>query len=243
MEGLETVLQWLNTLELGEPPLREDPNPEPHVPTTPNGSRTIATAEDGVSPTNTNFSSIFDGPRINSPRERKPHSHASTSASSAGSDSDNDERCVPNPAEAWGPLLAADEVIDPFLAPTSGAGEGTDNPLHDRYGQLRLAPEPAIPGTIHQVFITSCYQCLLAGLPCSRTLPGCSRCKRAGCQHLCLLHRRKLLQEMVLGDGVGNRTPVLLKVKGEDGEVWERKVELLHEVKHTDIFCDGQDQH
>jgi hypothetical protein len=82
--------------------------------------------------------------------------------------------------------------------------------------QVNLTSERVTVDITRQIFITSCYQCILAGLPCSRTLPGCSRCKRAGCQHLCLLHRRKLLEEMVIGDVIGNRTPVLLRVRGDD---------------------------
>lgn len=82
----------------------------------------------------------------------------------------------------------------------------------------------------HLVFITSCFQCLLAGLPCSRTLPACSRCKRFSYSDLCLLHRRKLLEECIPGDTVGNHTPVLIKTKGDDEELWERKTALLGEL-------------
>lgn len=234
MEPLDHVIQWLNKLELEEPPRHEDSNPQPQVPHTPNIRPNLALADDEVSPTNTNFSSIFDSP-IENVRRKKIHSHASTLASSIGSDSDEDnwaERCEAKSAEVapCDPFLVVDEVTSQSIAPSSAADRISGQYINEACVQLKLTAEPVTLGTTRQVFITSCYQCILAGLPCSRALPGCSRCKRAGCQHLCLLHRRKLLGEMVLGDVVGNRTPVLLRLRGDDEVTWENKLVLLHEV-------------
>lgn len=90
--------------------------------------------------------------------------------------------------------------------------------------ELQVSSTP--PCGLQLVFVTSCYQCLLAGLPCSRTLPCCTRCKRSGRGHLCLMHRRKLRHEMIPGDVIWNTTPVLLKLEGENQNIWEKKVEL-----------------
>ena len=98
------------------------------------------------------------------------------------------------------------------------------------YPNEQADPNPDKP---QNVFITSCFQCVLAGLPCSRTYPACSRCRRNGSEQLCLLHRRKRSTEMVLGDIIANRTPVLLHVRGEDCQAWDKKLGLLQEVKSS----------
>lgn len=71
------------------------------------------------------------------------------------------------------------------------------------------------------VSVTSCLQCIHLHLPCSRTYPYCMRCARNGHAALCLLHRRRFASEFGRGGG-----PVLLKVKGEEEEVWKMKVQV-----------------
>ncbi|KAF2680674.1 hypothetical protein K458DRAFT_407154 [Lentithecium fluviatile CBS 122367] len=82
-------------------------------------------------------------------------------------------------------------------------------------------------------WITSCLQCTLAGLQCSRTPPTCSRCKRNGHGEMCLLQRRRRRHEMEVGNSTLNRTPVLLKLKGCDEEVVRRKEGLKKEMIQT----------
>lgn len=86
-------------------------------------------------------------------------------------------------------------------------------------------------------WITSCLQCTLAGLPCSRTPPACSRCQRNGYGEICLLQRRRTRREMVNGNGMLNTAPVLLTLHGSDETVYTRKVELTKEVCCHSIFA------
>lgn len=73
---------------------------------------------------------------------------------------------------------------------------------------------------VRLVSLTSCLQCILLHLPCSRTYSSCTRCVRNGYADFCLLHRRRFAFEH--GE---HRGPVLLKVRGEEKEVWKRKLE------------------
>mgnify|MGYP004517714219 CR=1 FL=1 len=95
------------------------------------------------------------------------------------------------------------------------------------------AAPPIDPDKPRIVFITSCTQCILANLPCSRTIPHCSRCRRNGQAALCLLHRRKFLEEISRSDASSCTTPVLLKLKGEDEGVWKKKLRLAGQVCAT----------
>ncbi|CAG5187801.1 uncharacterized protein ALTATR162_LOCUS11793 [Alternaria atra] len=91
------------------------------------------------------------------------------------------------------------------------------------------------------VWITSCLQCTIAGLPCSRTYPYCSRCQRSGRAEECLLHRRCFVSEAPNSTEVaGRKAPLLLKVVGEDDGLWKRKVELAEEL--CEKWVRGQDK-
>lgn len=129
---------------------------------------------------------------------------------------------------------------DPPSSASSSIGEFQDPTLlHSTLQKIisKLSAESqffAKPPTGPQlVFITDCYQCLLAGLPCSRTLTCCSRCKRSEQRDLCLLQRRKLQHEMVPGDAIRNTTPVLLLLEKVDETIWKKKLELLSELQET----------
>ena len=104
---------------------------------------------------------------------------------------------------------------------------GIEEPEHEE-------PPPTIVNTNHSprrlVALISCYQCVMAGLPCSRTYPACSRCERAGNADTCLLFRRKLPEEITRKTGF-NITPTLLMVEGEDESVRQKKVARLEEVQ------------
>lgn len=79
--------------------------------------------------------------------------------------------------------------------------------------------------------ITSCAQCIVANLPCSRTYPCCTRCKRNGHAKLCLLHRMRFLEELDEDKLLSCTIPVLLKVKNEDEAILQQKIEFLKEVR------------
>lgn len=76
------------------------------------------------------------------------------------------------------------------------------------------------------VNITSCLQCTLANLPCSRTTPSCTRCVRNGHGATCLLTRRLFPEETAQSDSRNPSSLVLLKLKGANEDVWRRKMEL-----------------
>lgn len=92
-------------------------------------------------------------------------------------------------------------------------------------------PDPSLstPKKTH-IILTSCLQCTLMRLPCSRTLPHCTRCVRNGHASLCLAQRRKLTSEMVDGHVVGNQEPVLVRLRGEGAEKWREKCRVYYMV-------------
>ena len=81
------------------------------------------------------------------------------------------------------------------------------------------------------VRLTSCTQCVVANLPCSRTYPYCTRCKRKGQAHLCLLHRKRLEEEINRCDPLSCTESVMVKLKNEDESIWHQKDSLLNEVR------------
>ncbi|KAF9695084.1 hypothetical protein EKO04_007046 [Ascochyta lentis] len=90
---------------------------------------------------------------------------------------------------------------------------------------------PIDPRKPRITWITSCTQCTLADLPCSRTTPCCSRCKRNGQANVCLLHRRKFRDEIERSESEACTKPVLLKLKGDDESHWREKLRLADEVR------------
>ncbi|KAF2999425.1 hypothetical protein E8E13_007406 [Curvularia kusanoi] len=97
-----------------------------------------------------------------------------------------------------------------------------------------VAAAAAIDPNAPRIFrITSCTQCVVADLPCSRTVPGCSRCKRNGQASLCLLHRDKFLDERDKTDPLSYSTPVLLRLKDDDEAIWQQKVQLAEQFKEA----------
>ncbi|CBY00723.1 hypothetical protein LEMA_P018530.1 [Plenodomus lingam JN3] len=112
-------------------------------------------------------------------------------------------------------------------------------------------PKPHDASIPRLVLMTSCIQCTLASLPCSRTPPSCTRCIRNGHAETCLLTRRLFLDEPIRypshlyshpgaggissaygnGDGISMGSVVLLKVVGQDeGVVWEHKRAVLERL-------------
>lgn len=195
---------------------------------------------DEASPTNTNFSSIFSTP--DSPATSPERGTDAFSDTSATTIRDDDEDWRPKevtdvaPSEALS-ITERAESSDSLFSYEPSSEEVTlvdeekdtcvENSLHSPIKAVQMRdPDIAV-----RVFITSCYQCILAGLPCSRTPPACSRCKRAGYGADCLLRRRKLPTERTLGEMVDNQTPVLLKAYREHVEISARKEALYQEVR------------
>lgn len=211
---------------------------------------------DEVSPVSTKFShgAIFDSPEPspcynNGPSSWKRHgTYAETDASSVDSDDGTcQQRDSLDVAPAVHPLDAkelsdlhlhespSDEGnTDVTVTNSPVAGIPTPDSIVSTQSKSALSPiclEPQDAGAPSLVFITSCLQCILANLPCSRTPPACSRCKRHSRGESCLLYRRRTKAEMVSGNIVLNTTPVLLKVESDDEAEWEEKTELAEEVR------------
>lgn len=132
------------------------------------------------------------------------------------------ERLVP-PAFALRPSTPSNTLGSHESALATNTSDLTA--ISERKSQRTLSPHD--PNEPRSVWITSCLQCTFADLPCSRTYPSCSRCKRHNRAEECLLQRRRFTSE-VLGSSLMDKssTPGLLKVKGEDEGVWKLKVEL-----------------
>lgn len=79
-------------------------------------------------------------------------------------------------------------------------------------------------------WLTSCTQCIHADMPCSRKAPACSRCRRKGQAALCLLHRRPYPKEILGSSAPWSTTLILLKLKDEDKEMWNKKLRLKDKV-------------
>jgi len=208
-----------------------------YEPTTPpRRSDYRSVPQDEISPTDTSFSgqSIFDKPLrknlFGSPTpkfERRDDDSDTTSIDSrdwapAQGKERTLERLVP-PAFALRPSKPSAR-LDPREAPSQ---MDTD----DLTAVWNLDPQRALPtpdpNEPRPVWITSCLQCTLAGLPCSRTYPACSRCKRHNRAEECLLQRRRFTSEVMDSSPMDrSAVPALLKVKGEDEGIWKRKVEL-----------------
>ncbi|KAF2854105.1 hypothetical protein T440DRAFT_514840 [Plenodomus tracheiphilus IPT5] len=154
-----------------------------------------------------------------------------TSITSTTSDSDAAIKATNEPPfPSQQQLPTPPESIDSYEPPYSTVSE-------IEYSNVYTPTTPP-PPTIHNptlprtVNITSCLQCTLSHLPCSRTPPSCSRCIRNGCADVCLLTRRLFAEENScaqsqsdLYSNMGSGQPVLLKIAGEKEDVWMRKME------------------
>ncbi|KAF2866530.1 hypothetical protein BDV95DRAFT_202338 [Massariosphaeria phaeospora] len=224
MDAPDLVLGWLERLGTADwASAEQSASEDEKLPSTPTRQHTQEHLED-ISPTTTKFSSdsIFDTPYVDT--AGSPHAHNDTSsntdATSVGYQEDSScEDQLVSTAEKTASL-------DSYEAPSNLDFSGH---IHDARPETPEKHDPDLP---ELVWITSCLQCTLANLPCSRTLPGCSRCQRSGHSDLCLLQRRKVPSrgEFVRGNTVLNTTPVLLKVQGEDEELWNRKAALMEEL-------------
>lgn len=235
----QRILRWLRNAEKqayvqGLSNIGESDTVEP---VTPPRRRHLLQYYDEPSPTSTNFSggNVFDNPE--------------TSDDSRNQDVFCDDASEATSVEDHG-LSAKDqvgeqrtEITQPrFVKRADGDNLCSNDPpsevgtyLEVKHDNLCESPNrvlpPIDPDRPRITCITSCTQCILADLPCSRTTPYCSRCKRKGQAGLCLLHRRKFPEEIERCDAELSTTPVLLKLKGEDETTWNEKLKIAEEVR------------
>ncbi|KAF2750251.1 hypothetical protein M011DRAFT_474714 [Sporormia fimetaria CBS 119925] len=259
MEPPDAVLNWLDNLSLaddevidgrpGSPPRNRSGDPE-EPPGTPNRPA-LAPATEEISPTSTQFTDVFDRPEKQWDQESSISDV--TTVTESGGEMDNKTGRDDVSGEKKVSTVAVRRPLSALLGleqKAEAVEDDSNNADDDKTTSTIPPPQPSVPSTPASpsiksplatadtphpsdkatVLLTSCYQCLLAQLPCSRTLPSCTRCIHNGCSHLCLLHRRKLFREMVAGDTEENQIPVLLVLKAEEEEMVREKVGLLREL-------------
>jgi hypothetical protein len=207
--------------------------------TTPQREPRLSLAIHTASPTSTYFSrnSIFD--RIEGLRETWIHGpvpdsiSVGTSWDSQTQDSATRGKTYHEAAAVRGvclkaPLTATILSYDP-ASNREGSLEYSENHSQESW---MIPASPAVVSNQRRITqITSCLQCIHAGLPCSRTAPSCSRCKRNGQGDICLLYRRRFPEEIHESIAELCTTPVLLKLDGEDEASWQGKLSLADEVR------------
>ncbi|KAF1972268.1 hypothetical protein BU23DRAFT_599759 [Bimuria novae-zelandiae CBS 107.79] len=239
VKGSETskksINAWMEALDVddketeGNDNLQDSARIDPSTP--PPSCRTFHQYVEEVSPTDTNFSfdPIFGSPigsfdlsgNYTPNRER----YAATDASSVDDDDEATAR-----KELLASLVApADGAVVPGShlneALSSDLATAVTTPLH---ATSEPVPDPAHStfnrNTTHLIWVTACLQCVLADLPCSRTLPACSRCVRNGHGEVCLVQRQRVHEEIVHDHYICD--PILLVREGDDDAVYEKKEAL-----------------
>jgi hypothetical protein len=248
VECPDRIAGWLEELSISSDDSNRRENDESveeqsesFEPTTPpRRASTPLTAYEEVSPTDTSFSghSIFDAPtrknlRCGSPTSKYQIRDDTSDITSVGDDvewglSVKEQHLVqPPPAPNFARRASSPPTSVVSYDPSSNAEEDEANvssePAPDAGFPLYDPIDPRL------VWITSCLQCTLANLPCSRTHPACSRCKRKGCADDCLLHRRSFAIEAL--DPEKCKVPILLKVRGDEEETWQRKLGLAEDLR------------
>lgn len=210
-------------------------------PTTPPRRRFLAQRYEEVSPTNTSFSddSVFDVPHLPDesvngdpfcddipdifPADNLNWVSKSNARQRSARSSLEDHQDTPDDDESLvsydPPSEAAVNIEDHFHTPGEALASATPSLIN-----------PSIPLFTE---ITSCTQCIVADLPCSRTVPCCSRCKRNGEGDVCLLHRQLYGYEIDRSETSMCTQPVLLKLQGEDKMRWRKKLRRMKEVLST----------
>lgn len=256
-DGVGWVKDWLEEIEEHDSSEKSDlnggipPKKDTHTPVTPLRPLVLQQTYNEVSPTNTSFSgeSVFDTPYRgrHEPGSPCPCGRFRENVSAASSVTEEDEECdlpsklranqLPAPRFAPGPLQPAS------LNSYEPLSESEDTAV-DETEILVVIPKtyspPRDPNEPRFVNLVSCLQCTLAGLPCSRKSPSCSRCKRNRSDKVCLLYRRRFHEEVDRSNPHVCTDPVLLKLKGEDDEGWQTKLELSESLHKQ--WAENQDK-
>jgi hypothetical protein len=211
LKEAQRIEDWLRELQLAS--TTDEKEREKFDPTTPHRRTAETTEVEGVSPTDTSFSgpSIFD----QRPRSPCPQRHFLNDASNATSIDDDEGFEAPKPKRISPPLYQQNKIFKP-----SNVTRDVDpETYHD----------PHIP---RLTSILSCLQCTSASLPCSRTLPSCTRCIRASKASSCLVLRSRHLSEIVSASHKACTSPVLLKLVDDDDEaIWNQKMKEREKIK------------
>ncbi|KAF2490548.1 hypothetical protein BU16DRAFT_531036, partial [Lophium mytilinum] len=228
---LASVRQWLQTVPIAIHSLDEFARSRPASPSTP-PTQTID--EDlSASYSNTTDLSYFDL-TVSTTLNASP---LSSSTSLSGYQS-----CVaslqPTPCKILQALAFDTEAEDEISAPISHdevCGSTADGSMVEPEVVRKIGSRSALDNTTNNkieslkvLLVTSCLHCVLAKLPCSRTLPACTRCIRNG--RSCLPQRRRTNTELVRGDPIGNALPIPLYLPDEDAETRASKVALNNEL-------------
>ncbi|KAL1608085.1 hypothetical protein SLS60_003024 [Paraconiothyrium brasiliense] len=204
--------------------------------------RTIPQLFEEISPTDTNFSSdiVFDSPLSPSCNATlNPRWDTDTEASSLD---DEDEARVRKELFCSVEKLDSNDV-KPTIQSRASAQDLTTplkHPLHGSAYPELTSDVDSLPRLVldfdpeanHLICLSSCLQCVLSDLRCSRTLPSCSRCIRNGHGELCLAQRKRLHVEVFDEDDSVDTDPILLKVEGDDNDTYDKKFKLQDDVRY-----------
>ncbi|KAH7359720.1 hypothetical protein BKA66DRAFT_574013 [Pyrenochaeta sp. MPI-SDFR-AT-0127] len=184
-----------------------------------------------LSPTDTSTSgpSIFDSPSHKTDLQRGRTSDKTIHEDFSDVTSIQDDESPTSAKAERSYQFATTEVTQDYTIEDNGHLDDDAGVLDAAiYSQASLNHGPNEP---RMVWITSCLQCTLADLPCSRTPPACSRCKRKGAGKTCLLQRRFFIEEIEISAGAQRHLPILLKLKSDNEDVWRRKLGLAEELR------------
>lgn len=243
VEDGRLVLNWLRSVDQQElvDAVSELDDSASICPTTPPRRGHMVYSYDEISPTNTSFSdnTIFDLPDL---PDGTPIEDPFCDDIPNVAPTDDSYRGLRGKIERRGINATQTTQIQLDASPSDTYSLTSHDPpseavteLETRHESSKEIPRPAAaslvdPNKPRFTRITSCIQCILADLPCSRTTPCCSRCKRNGNGNVCLLHRQKYADEIDRSDATTCTTPVLLKLRSEDEELWTKKRQLAEKV-------------
>ncbi|KAF1831214.1 hypothetical protein BDW02DRAFT_532441, partial [Decorospora gaudefroyi] len=237
------VVGWLKELDVNEAKIELERDESAEIPSkkceplTPSRqTSTTLVVHDEISPTDTSFSgqhSIFDAPvrklQFECPTPKGQIQDDLSDTTSLDANDDEDCGSPSRKQQLFRQPTTHDSTLRPSSPPPSINSYNPPSTNGENQPQPITVTNPAPttphdPNTPRLVWLTSCLQCTLLNLPCSRTHPACTRCIRKGQSSTCLLHRRSFAFEAI--DPLKCQVPILLKVKGEDEEAWRNKVQL-----------------
>ena len=230
------ISNWIRGIDSGgcDEGVYELENDKAVTPATPTRRLTPHLYYEENSPTNTTFSggSIFNTPHR--PRDAWNGDPFRDDLSIATSVS-HEHEYIQSKSKQCNQILAPEvsTLSRPYSVVSFEPPSELDQEVEDELGDFPdiAPPSPClVPDQPRIVRLASCLQCTLEGLPCSRSVPSCSRCKRAGKPETCLLYRQKFLEEIRRSDSETCTALVLLKLKDEGPATWQEKLATEKEV-------------